>query len=606
MAIALEVLSISTYKYIRERDVNDLLFILAISCMSIAGMQMRANSTALAVFSSLMGLVFLSLIFIVSSKTVTSDEHGLGSHFSVRERLKETEMALQDSRDTLKSILENAPNMVLIADREGKIQFINRSERGFDGGEVVGTKVSDYTTPGYEKIERNAIEQVFLSGKSTSYTTTGIGPSGGNAYYETSVGPVKREGEIQSVVMITSDITERKRTELELEEKVKDLERNELATLNIMEDLSDTINELRSTQEALRESEETFRAMASAANDAVIMMDNEGRTSYWNAAAERIFGYTKEEILGKELHRLIAPEKYHNGFSSGFVDFRITGRGPAIGKTVELTGLRKDGIELPIELSLSGVKIKGFWNAIGLIRDLSERKRAEEELIRSEKLAGIGTLASGIAHEINNPLAGITGYAEIILDQDKSEPIRQYTHKIIDNAQRAAGIVRWLSRYSKQSKDSNVTDVDVHKVIEESLEALKHTRSGSDIEIIRRYGEIPRISGNHSELQQVFINLLNNAVDAMHDKGTIGFSTGVSKGFVEVRISDDGEGISENDMNQIFNPFFTTKETGKGTGLGLYVSSMIVKKHRGTIEVSSGKGRGTKFTMRFPIAGVGN
>lgn len=244
---------------------------------------------------------------------------------------------------------------------------------------------------------------------------------------------------------------------------------------------------------------------------------------------------------------------------------------------------------------------KYLGNLLG-INEQAQRKQFEEKIVQSEKLVEIGTLASGIAHGINNPLAGIMGYAEIIIDEKSPNQMKKYAEKIVSEAERASDLVRWLSRYSKQAKDSDITNVDLIKVINESLEALNHAWKSSDIVIIKEFQKTPNIKGNPSELQQVFINIIDNAMDAMHKGGKLNLSTAINNGCVEVKISDSGVGIPNENLKKIFEPFFTTKKEGKGTGLGLYVTSMIVKKHHGKIDVDSKVGKGTTFTLRFPIS----
>ncbi|MGB3458040.1 MAG: PAS domain S-box protein [Halobacteriota archaeon] len=153
----------------------------------------------------------------------------------------------------------------------------------------------------------------------------------------------------------------------------------ELAKSN--EELKQEITERKQAEEALRESEEKIRSITASAHDAIIMVDNEGTTSFWNEAAEMIFGYTEEEMIGTKLHDSIVPERFRGDFLKGFKSFRETGQGAAVGKTLELAANRRDGTELPVELSLSAIKLKGQWNAIGLLRDITERKQAEAELI---------------------------------------------------------------------------------------------------------------------------------------------------------------------------------------------------------------------------------
>ncbi len=275
---------------------------------------------------------------------------------------------------------------------------------------------------------------------------------------------------------------------------------------------------------------------------------------------------------------------------------------------IVLSGL--DDEELAVKAVQEGAQdylVKGQVDSSLLVRSIRyaiERKVTQEQLIQSEKLAGIGTLASGIAHEINNPLAGIVGFAEILMNEKNQEKTRKYAKIILKEAERTANIIRWLSSYSRQAKDSNINDVVLSQVIEEALEALKHTRKSYDIEIVKEYQKTPTIKGNRSELQQIFVNLMNNAVDAMPNGGRLRLSTAMKDGFVEARVSDNGMGIPKEKITRIFDPFFTMKEVGEGTGLGLYVTSMIVKKHHGTIDVNSEVGKGTTFTLGFPISEV--
>ncbi|MEA1870551.1 MAG: PAS domain S-box protein [Euryarchaeota archaeon] len=171
---------------------------------------------------------------------------------------------------------------------------------------------------------------------------------------------------------------------------------DDIALLKVVGDIFVNALERRRAEGALQESEEKLRTITDSANDAIIMMDHVGNTSYWNKAAEQMFGYTEEEVIGKELHALIVPERFHAAFSKGFEGFKETGQGDAVGKTLELAAFGKDGKEFPVELSLSGVKLKGRWNAIGLLRDTTERKAAEEEIKKkADELEKFNRLAVG-------------------------------------------------------------------------------------------------------------------------------------------------------------------------------------------------------------------
>ncbi len=180
------------------------------------------------------------------------------------------------------------------------------------------------------------------------------------------------------------------------------------------------ITERKRAANALKESEERFRAITMTASDAILLMDDRGKIVHWNPAAERIFHYSTDEAIGKDLHIFLAPQRLHKDYLKGFENFVKTGQGPVINRSVEIVAMKKDGMEFPIEISTSAMNIGGRWHALGIIRDITERKKLEQEIIKTQKLESIGTLAGGIAHDFNNLLQGVFGYismAKMTLDQ---------------------------------------------------------------------------------------------------------------------------------------------------------------------------------------------
>lgn len=227
---------------------------------------------------------------------------------------------------------------------------------------------------------------------------------------------------------------------------------------------------------------------------------------------------------------------------------------------------------------------------VGVSKDISEQKMLQFKLMQSEKLAGIGTLASGIAHEINNPLAGILGMAEAIRDEDYMGLIKSYANDIIQYSVNAGNIVRELSAYSRSAHNEANSTIDLSMVIENSLKMAKHSASFSTVEVNLDLKRDCFIIANHGEMQQVFVNLMINAVHAMDGKGTLTLACGKDGLFINAVVADNGHGISPEHLNQIYDPFFTTKPVGMGTGLGLYVVYRIVTKHGGNIDVVSSPG----------------
>jgi PAS domain S-box-containing protein len=240
-------------------------------------------------------------------------------------------------------------------------------------------------------------------------------------------------------------------------------------------------------------------------------------------------------------------------------------------------------------------------SVIEYAHDITEEQRLQEQLIQSEKLAGIGTLASGVAHEINNPLSGIIGMAEASLEEEDISTIRSYLTDILNCGQRISEIVRGLRSYCRIAKQEEQTLIDLNDVLGESLKMVLLAVKTSSVEVIKKFQPTDKLVANLGEIQQVLTNLITNAFQAMNGKGGIlTLSTRSLKDSVEVKVSDNGIGIPQKYLSKIFDPFFTTKKTGEGTGLGLNIVYRIVTKYGGTIDVESKEGSGTAFTLRFP------
>ncbi|MBU1777567.1 MAG: PAS domain S-box protein [Gammaproteobacteria bacterium] len=426
------------------------------------------------------------------------------------------------------------------------------------------------------------------------------------------------------------------------------------------------LTESKRMEASLRESEEKFRSIGASAKDAIIMLDENGRISFWNAAAETIFGYSSKEVYGKDLHGLLAPVRFHQAFLEGFAKFRDTGQGEAVGKTLELAAIRKGGVEFPMEISLSAVSSKGKWLAIGIIRDISERKSAEakskaileelgqsnhalkelngkleqtqNQLLQSEKMASIGLLAAGVAHEINNPigyiqsnlgtlgnyiesfLAVLDAYEKVELSApDRKELfaevqdlkkggelayLKQDVIALLTESQSGIDRVKTIVQNLKDFSHSDTTEKwmieDIHKGLDSTLNVIWNELK-YNCEVVKEYGVLPPVECLISQLNQVFMNLLINAAQAIETKGTITIRTRTKDGQVWIEIADTGKGIPPENLSRIFDPFFTTKPVGKGTGLGLSVSFSIIQKHHGKLEVESTPGKGTLFKVILPV-----
>jgi PAS domain S-box-containing protein len=240
-------------------------------------------------------------------------------------------------------------------------------------------------------------------------------------------------------------------------------------------------------------------------------------------------------------------------------------------------------------------------SVIEYVKDITEEQKLQEQLIQSEKLAGIGILASGIAHEINNPLSGVIGMAEIALEEEDPSKKREYLNDILTCGQRIGEIVKGLKSYSRAAKSDDLSPIDLNHVLRESLKMVRLAIKPTSVEVIEKFQPIKKIQANAGEIQQVFTNLITNAFQAMNGKGgRLVLFTRSLKDYAEVRVSDNGMGIPQKCISQIFDPFFTTKNLGEGTGLGLNIVYRIVTKYEGTIDVESKEQVGTTFTIKFP------
>lgn len=393
------------------------------------------------------------------------------------------------------------------------------------------------------------------------------------------------------------------------------------------------------TESALLQSEERLRGITDSVQDAIMMMDPQGAISFWNPASEKIFGYCAAEALGKDLHTLLAPLRFHAAHQAALPEFSRSGHGKAIGKTLELSALHKDGREIPILLSLSAVFQDEGWHAVGIVHDMTERKLMEEQMLQSEKMTIIAGLAAGVAHEINTPLSAILQSIQVIhqslspdlarnqeiaghcgldlasvQDYFEKREINFFMDGIKESAIKSSKIITNLLQFSRPRK-MEIASMDIALLLDKSVELAKNDytlRKQYDIfniEIIRDYApNLPQVSCVAMEIEQVFINLLKNAVQAMRDlpepkaKGQLILRVQPHGEMIRIEITDNGPGINAETRLHIFDPFFTTKDIGAGTGLGLSVSyTIIVTKHKGQLSVHSVPGQGTTFTIDLPL-----
>lgn len=378
-----------------------------------------------------------------------------------------------------------------------------------------------------------------------------------------------------------------------------------------------------------------YEALFDQASDAIVAVLPDGRMDAVNQAFEEMTGYVKSELAECSISALVPDPDNHRIHRSRplSADFFA-----APGTYEDVAILRKDGYIRFVDLSVRIVSNRGTRLALALFRDVTDKKSMERELItkhtelrnayfqlekknaelqsmqetlvQAGKLAALGELAAGIAHELNQPLQGIRGYAQELqaltsADTAQAESERGMALKeIISNVDKMASIIDYLRAFTRKSVEKHEW-TDVHAVIEEALKMLSRQFAARGIEVQKKFAkDLPQVYANPLQLEQVFINLATNARDAIESngkgKGMIAISTRSANGFVEVEFKDDGCGMNERTKAKAFNPFFTTKEVGRGMGLGLSLSYGIVSKLNGSIVVESELGKGAAFLIRIP------
>jgi PAS domain S-box-containing protein len=357
-------------------------------------------------------------------------------------------------------------------------------------------------------------------------------------------------------------------------------------------------------EDALRRSEALSRAFLASASESIVATDATGRIVLLNARAETMFGYTRAELIGQPVEFLI-PERLRERHVAHRATYMAAPRVRSMGQGLDLIGLRKDGSEFPVEVSLSFVQTDEGTSAIAFITDISERVALQRAARQSDKLAALGTLSAGIAHEINNPIGIITSRVEVMLLEaeggELSAELRKDLDVILRHARRVASITQALLSFARQSS-GNREPVNLNRVAEEMVHLVQKDMSRARVDVTLKLDEnLPEISADANAIGQVLLNLLTNARRAMPDGGEITIETSHLPATRSVRllVRDNGSGIAPEILPRIFDPFFTTKPDG--TGLGLSISHGIVHDHHGTVDVNSEVGNGTTFTLTFPL-----
>ena len=333
-------------------------------------------------------------------------------------------------------------------------------------------------------------------------------------------------------------------------------------------------------------------------NEAFVTIDQNHKVLFFNRAAEKIFGYSRDEVIGHDLDVIMSPDcsRDHRRAVERYTKTRFPKR---IGHETELLAIRKGGEKFPASISFSVSEVDGTLCFTGIVRDLTETKSLQEKIVRAERLAALGQMVAEITHEIKNPLVMIGGFARQLIRQAKDKKSLTKLNIIADEVSRLETLIKELKEFY-MPRVLNIEEIDLNSLIREVYSLVKDDCEGNQIRVeIKTYKKPIIIEGDRAKLKQVFLNLVKNSAEAMENGGNLSIQSRLAGGLVEITITDDGCGIPENDQEKIYSPFFTTKK--HGTGLGLSISTNIIEDHEGSsFSLKSEEGKGTVFKITMP------
>lgn len=407
------------------------------------------------------------------------------------------------------------------------------------------------------------------------------------------------------------------------------------------------ITDRKQAEEALVSSQKRFSAVLDTVGEGIISIDSSSTIVMMNQEVESIWGYQQKELIGKKL-QVLMPEKYRGSHTAGMKRYLKTGVAQVLGKRLELEGQKKDGSVFPLEIRIAETRIGQRLLFTAAVRDVTERRRAREalekaneqleekvgertlelrqkqaQLVQSEKMASLGQLVAGVAHEINTPLGALKSNVDTLgrltanvqhmvsntkgsLEAQEAEKLSERINQITKlnsvsgtATERILTTVDSLRRFARLD-EAEVDRVNIHEGIENTLILLHHELKNR-VKVRKDYGEIPSIDCFPNQLNQIFMNLLVNASHGIEGRGEITIRTRQQGDSVVIEIIDTGMGIPKENLARIFDPGFTTKGFGVGTGLGLSIVYQIIQAHKGKIEVESEAGKGSTFRITLPV-----
>jgi len=471
------------------------------------------------------------------------------------------EEAFKLQRAYFQQLFDNSPDAIALLDDADRVINANKGFEtlfGYRAEEIKGRLINDIVISEDRIEEASAISRDALNKKVVRKETVRKRKDGSLVDVSILAYPIQFGDKTVGVFAIYSDITERK---------------------------------LQQTY---------FQQLFDNSPDAIAMWDDTGRVVNVNKGFETLFGYQAEEAKGRLINDIVIPEgriEEASALSRGVLNNEVLRK--------ETVRKRKDGslvdvslLHFPVQF---GDKTVGVYT---IYTDITELKRMEQQLLITDRLASVGELAAGIAHELNNPLTSVIGFSQLLLDRDVSDDIKKDIEVVHSEAQRAADVVKNLLTFAR--KHTPVKQMmNINSIIERVLELRVYDQRVSNIQVITKFApDLPETMADYFQLQQVFLNIVINAEYFMteaHQGGILTITTEKVGDIIEVSFTDDGPGIAKENLVRLFDPFFTTKKIGKGTGLGLSISHGMITEHGGRIYAESELGKGATFIVELPI-----
>ncbi len=494
------------------------------------------------------------------------------------EEIAKKQEEMNKQKEEYQNIFELAPCYITVQDRDLKLLRFNR-----EFAEQFGPQEGDYCYKAYkgrsERCEVCPVLRTFDDGRSHYSEESGVSKDGSRSYWMVRTSPIRdSKGEIVAAMELCLDITEVKRLEKEA-----------------------------------KKSEEKYRTIFNTIPNPVFVLDGDNlKILDCNESVTSVYGFGKEELLMRPFLDLFE-EDSRQEYASKVRTTNILN---------QVKHIRKDGQIIYVNIRVSCSEYGGKGVLLVTTSDITKRLMAEQQLIQASKMATLGEMATGVAHELNQPLSVIKTASSYLIrkvrrkEEIKYDILRTMAEEIGSHVDRASKIINHMREFGRKSEVKR-EGVQVNVALNRALEIFSQQLKLREIEVVKELQEnLPPVMANANRLEQVFINLLINARDAIEEKWgrvdrkdaakRIVVKTHLIDGFVKIEISDTGRGIPKSQVDKIFEPFFTTKEVGRGTGLGLSISYGIVQDYDGTIEVKTREGQGSTFIIRFPVSNEGN